>query len=197
MESNKIDIELGKKINQLRDEHKETQPQLQKVMGLAHRETINQWESGERKVKAEYLVKLSKHYNVSVDWLLGLSKYKTIKASVKSATKTTGLDENAVRRMALEALTGEKSPMLQALDLLLTTRSGIEFLHDLYRYAIAEYDKFTCKQGDKEINLDSVSLNGEPLDIAKMGFAFMTQVQDDLFRLKDEYDGMKEEKRNG
>lgn len=148
-------------------------------------------------MRIETLVTLAQHFNVSADYLLGLSDYQSVEPSVVSAAKTTGLDENAIRRLILEALTGEKSSMLQAVDLLLTTKSGKDFLQDLYRYAIAKYDKFTCTIDGKKVEIDSVSINDDSLDIKKMGYAFMSQVQDDLFRLKDEYESNREGATNG
>ena len=215
-------VKCSARLRSLRDARKESHDTLARCLGedtasgksAISKQTLINYEQAARnggiatgtktdKTKAicgmsiETLVALAKHFEVSADYLLGLSDRKSVDPNVVTAAKTTGLDENAIRRLILEALTGKKSPILQAVDLLLTTQSGIVFLQDLYRYAIARYDKFTCTIDGKKVEIDSVSINDDSLDIKKMGYAFMSQVQDDLFRLKDEYESNREGATNG
>lgn len=213
MRSNRIDIDLGKKIESLRKKHGETQPQLQKAMGLSHRETITQWECGERQVKAEYLVKLAKHYGVSVDYLLGLYPYPSIKEDVKQVTKYTGLSDGAVERLhnmktriEHESSAGWKySPQemeLNAVNMLL--ESDYQVLLSIYEYVMGQFDSFVIQStdengndveiADKEVWLHNKHGGSMGVDIRSMESVLLFQVQDGLRLLRKMN---KEDKENG
>jgi len=68
-----INIRLGKSIKKLRGELGISQQRLADLLGVS-RPTISQIESGERKVSADDLIKLSNIFNISVEHLLGLQK---------------------------------------------------------------------------------------------------------------------------
>lgn len=91
MDGNKI----GVRIMQLRDERGESQEDVAKGIGES-RETVRNWEVGTRKIKAESIIKLSKHFGVTADYLLGLSAIKTPNCDVHAACEYTGLSEAAV-----------------------------------------------------------------------------------------------------
>ena len=54
------------------------QADLSKAIGTAPC-LISQWETGSRKPSAGNIIKLCQHYNISADWLLGLSDYQSIR----------------------------------------------------------------------------------------------------------------------
>ena len=91
-----MEKELGKRLMQLRGE--KTQETVAETIGV-RRETIKQWENAERHIKAVDLVKLSAYYNVSVDYLLGLSDKMSISADVQIAQETLGLSNEAVKKI--------------------------------------------------------------------------------------------------
>ena len=64
---------LGQKLMQLRGKMGWSQEELRVKIDIKRRETIMQWESGTRKIKAEHLVRLCKVFGVSADYLLELS----------------------------------------------------------------------------------------------------------------------------
>ena len=68
-----IYTELGNSIKKLREQSGITQQKLADLLGLS-RPTISQIESGERKLSADELIKLSDIFNISVEHLLGLKK---------------------------------------------------------------------------------------------------------------------------
>jgi transcriptional regulator with XRE-family HTH domain len=68
-----IYTELGNSIKKLREQSGITQQKLADLLGLS-RPTISQIESGERKLSADELIKLSDIFNMSVEHLLGLKK---------------------------------------------------------------------------------------------------------------------------
>lgn len=69
METNQT---IGERIKTLRERKNLTQLELSKGINVK-RETINQWENGTRDLKTGTIISLSKYFNVSADYILGLS----------------------------------------------------------------------------------------------------------------------------
>ena len=63
---------LGAKIREIRRMKNETQQQLASAIGVVQ-QSVAAWESGRCMPNIESLTKMAEHYNVSTDWLLGLS----------------------------------------------------------------------------------------------------------------------------
>lgn len=59
--------DLGQKIKHLRTMRKLTQHDVAEKMGVA-RNTVSQWETGERKMSAEQLIKFAKIVHVTMDY---------------------------------------------------------------------------------------------------------------------------------
>ena len=64
--------ETGERIKELRTEKKLTQSQLATHINFGHA-IVGFWESGKRKPAADAIIALCKFFNVSADYLLGLS----------------------------------------------------------------------------------------------------------------------------
>ena len=62
----------------------------------AARQTVAHWFSGASTPNIEVLVKMAQFYNVSADYLLGLSDTVSVDVNVKAAMEYTGLSEEAV-----------------------------------------------------------------------------------------------------
>lgn len=72
---------LGNLLKELRLENKLTQEELANKLNNLHNIKLNKgmiskWESNKSEPRFEYIKYLSKLYNVSIDYLLGLTKYK-------------------------------------------------------------------------------------------------------------------------
>lgn len=77
MNNDKTSIkEIGNRIKRLRESKGESQEELAETLNIANRETIARWENGTREIKREHIILLAKHYNVTSDYLLGISPYK-------------------------------------------------------------------------------------------------------------------------
>lgn len=63
---------FGERLLKIRKQHKETQTDLGKVLGLA-KGRISDLEKGKNTTPVENIVKICEHYNISSDYLLGLS----------------------------------------------------------------------------------------------------------------------------
>lgn len=89
----------GKRIKELREKAGENQEQLAKALGAANRETIARWESGTRDLKRQHIIAIAKHFNVTTDYLLGLSNAQTVEKDIKNACNATGLTEKAIEKI--------------------------------------------------------------------------------------------------
>lgn len=64
---------FGKRIKQLRKQHRLTQSELGEMVGLTQ-QSITAWETGRTYPDVYTLIRLAVLYEVSVDWLLGLTE---------------------------------------------------------------------------------------------------------------------------
>lgn len=71
---------IGNRIKETREKNNLTQSALSKKLGIS-RSAVNAWEMGISVPSAQYLVELSELFNVSTDYLLGLSEKETIDIS--------------------------------------------------------------------------------------------------------------------
>ncbi len=145
MTAEKFEIDLGKKLQQLREAKGKTQAEVAEELGLNSRETVKQWESWDRHIKARDLIKLSQYYGVSSDYLLGISDVVSPDPDLRSVCEYTNLSEGAV--MALRDIDGLSDTLfdigedyetadgpdeiIKALNSLIESPSGIEFINAL------------------------------------------------------------------
>lgn len=62
-------------LKKLRESHKLTQEQLASTLNIS-RKTYNHYEVGEKIIPIKHLITLSEYFNVSIDYILGLSNIK-------------------------------------------------------------------------------------------------------------------------
>ncbi len=68
---------IAKRINELRTEHDMSMEEFGKILNVT-KTTISRWESGSvDRIRTTYISTLSKRFNVSPGWLLGLDVPKT------------------------------------------------------------------------------------------------------------------------
>lgn len=84
-------VNMGEKLKSLRIENKLTQKQVAERIGLAI-SAISSYESGTRYPSYESLVKLSRIFHVSTDYLLGSTSVRNI--------DVTGLDDKEIEVVA-------------------------------------------------------------------------------------------------
>ena len=60
------------------------------------RDSVNNWLKGKSDIRLNDLVSISKQYNISVDYLLGVSEHRTLNQDEKEAAAYTGLSAEAV-----------------------------------------------------------------------------------------------------
>lgn len=89
---------VGEKIRKLREETSTPQQKIADLLGVT-RQSLSLYEKGERTINVEALGKLAEFFNVSADYLLGLSDVKSTEQDMKTACAVTGLSEDALERI--------------------------------------------------------------------------------------------------
>lgn len=77
--------EMYERYLQLLKENNTTSYQVSKETGITQT-TLSDWKIGRCVPKIPILIKIAKYFNVSLDWLAGLSKYKNEKELISSKT---------------------------------------------------------------------------------------------------------------
>ena len=107
MSGNKNKCIIPEVIGKLRAEAAESQQDLADALGVK-RETVKFWESGDRQIKAADVAQLARHYNVSADYLLGLTDTRSADLDIKTICRYTHLSEAAVASLNTEPLIGQE-----------------------------------------------------------------------------------------
>ena len=91
---------IGTRIIKLREQQgKQTQQQLADSVGVS-RELVKAWEKGSRKTQTDDLIKLAEHFDVTTDYLLGLTTVRKQTPTLRSVEEYTGLSEAAIMTIA-------------------------------------------------------------------------------------------------
>lgn len=69
-------------LEDLRIDHDKTQAEIAKFLGC-QREVYRRYEKGTRQIPVDFLIQLAKYYNVSIDYIVGITKEKTPYPRVK------------------------------------------------------------------------------------------------------------------
>ena len=84
---------VGERLKRLRKSHDLTQEQLAKKLDL-EAPAVSKYETNRVPIPQEHIIKLSKIFDVSTDYLLGISDSPTQKQEKKEFTFATHLDED-------------------------------------------------------------------------------------------------------
>lgn len=86
---------VSKRIVELREAKGETQQELADAIGIT-RQSLSRYEIAARTINVDVLGALAQHFNVTTDYLLGLSDVKSTEQDMKIACELTGLSEEAI-----------------------------------------------------------------------------------------------------
>lgn len=86
---------LNEKIKTLRNKEGISQQELSRLIGTS-KSTIGLYETGETFPNAENIKKLAEHFNVSSDYLLGLTDVPTTDTTIQAICNRTGLSDDFV-----------------------------------------------------------------------------------------------------
>ncbi len=175
---------ISERIKELREEKGLTQLELSKELSVKQ-QTIAQWESGTRDLKTGSIIALANYFNVTSDYLLGLSEYRTAQATDIGAA--IGLTEEAID--ALKRLKGghQTSPgdsvLLYCLSKIIESPGLYVVLLSVDGYVWKRlkseaYNVLILKDFIKEQNLN-ISLS----EIDKRGVHVLNLEQKEIFKL--------------
>ena len=173
MQTEEFEIELGYTLCKLRKAKGKSQAEVAKDLGLHRKETVKQWESAERHIKASDLVKLSTYYGVSADYLLGLHEEKSLDLETQEIERITGLSGNAISILSEEE---EDGWIGRSLSSMIEQSAGIRFLLTLSlaqnksigaRYALDHANETASNQHERTEILEEArrDLRGARLDL--------------------------------
>lgn len=131
MAGNDFDKQLGILLGKLREEKGWSQEQLRAEVDVKRRETITQWENGTREIKAKRLKELCKAFDVSADYLLGISGDKRLK---HIAVDELGLSQGAVDQIKEVKRRADNDPYFYRTLAALNSMLGGEQLQTLLGY---------------------------------------------------------------
>lgn len=174
-------LNIGSRIMQLRYARGESQEDVANGIGES-RETVRNWEVGTRKLKAESIIKLARYFDVSSDYLLGLSDVKAANADTQAVCEYTGLSE-----AALQIWQGIDAVMIprarETINTLLESPHYHELLADLstYFWAIS----YESRSGNEVIS-HAVTESSLQLYQNFIAPAMASRLHDTLAKIKEE-----------
>lgn len=124
MKETNIKNEVGNKLFELRKEKGLKQEDVAQAVGIT-RASLSYYEKGERSVDIEVLYKLCRFYDISIDYLFGISKVKKPNMDIKAIADNIGLSEDAINILRTET-TLRHNHTINSLNLLIC---------DMYRQA--------------------------------------------------------------
>ena len=86
---------FGKRLFKIRESRGESQQELADSIGIT-RQSLSRYELGERTANIDLLKKISEHYNISADYLLGLTDNATVDTNLQAVCEYTGLSDKAI-----------------------------------------------------------------------------------------------------
>lgn len=92
--------EFGKRIISLREKSGKSQEEISANLGITQ-QTLSRYEKGQRQASLDFVVRAAQYFNVSADYLLGLSDVKSLDKDIQIACEVTGLSENAINKLSL------------------------------------------------------------------------------------------------
>ena len=109
---------IGHIIKELRGEIDCTQDKLANVLGVTQ-DSISLWENDKRIPDTQYIVAMSKFFDVTTDYLLGLTdEYKSVRFEIKNNASSFTSEENALLKNYRAMSDKEKALLAQYIELL-------------------------------------------------------------------------------
>lgn len=165
--------QFSPKLKTLREEAGLNQSQLADKLGVS-RGSISFYENGDRIPDIEFLRKVSEYFNVSADWLLGVSEEPCINGNLAHACRYTGLSQIAISQ--LHTMSSDDSYI---------NRLGIDFIEKLLDRNIVRYEDCAWHSVFAEIQADRAESHPGLYEDIVDGFAISLHWLDAL----DETDG--------
>lgn len=89
---------IGQRINKLLMKNNMKQKELAKELGVADN-IVSYFVGGSRTPNIQQIIKISQFFNVSTDYILGLTNIASTDAELKSVCEYTGLSEKVIKKL--------------------------------------------------------------------------------------------------
>lgn len=139
------------RLNELMQERGISQEKLARALGVK-RQTVSLYKTGQSSPNAEQLKKIAEFFNVSSDWLLGISNVKSQDTDLHSVCEYTGLSEAAMLVIRFIHLRGETTTE-KLLSMLLESE---DFTAVLDKFTAACNLEIDCDLGIDENGVDKI-----------------------------------------
>ncbi len=151
---------FSERLRELLDENHDTRTNLASKLGVS-RQAVSNYCLGTSEPSVEKLIKISKIFNVSTDYLLGITDTPTVDIKLRQICNYTGLSEEAINNICkINKFTDSHilSKMIEHNDFIVLFHFVITYLYnkDVNHYQSSDIDK---KQLANLLNCDSSSLN--------------------------------------
>lgn len=145
--------EFPSRLSEIMKERKVSQETLAGALGVK-RQTVSLYKTGQSSPNAEQLCKIAKFFNVSTDWLLGISEAKSLDGDIQQICTQTGISEDIVKWLCMYSKCGKGNPpdsqLIDNFNIFFQNGKELfDFLEDLRVYA--QYAK-SCEKTCDEIN---------------------------------------------
>lgn len=183
-------------LKQLRNEHHLTQANLAKILGIAPT-TLAAYEQGKSEPNIETLTKLANYFNVSIDYLLGLTDVKTTNLDVAYMSDYLGLKERSIETLHQYIQLSKKdskriSQTLDTLNILLAPDVEIlDHISDYLNFSATHFKNFYDEDVSSLAPISELELWD---DIEKLGYsddwdmwskALLLVIEEELMQLRN------------
>lgn len=187
-EKNK-NAQFPSRLRKLREEKGVSQSVLSKKLGVS-KSTNGLWETGDTLPDAKAVQDLAKYYEVSADYLLGLSDTKSASSDIRGICEKTGLDERIVKYM-IHLGNSEDTQMVLDSRMFLSRDNSImgifneifqpEIIHELLN-ACSQYLQFVRMVKNDIETTEYYLENPEEIECPEFYYSFRSYYED-----KEEY----------
>lgn len=137
------------RLTNLLEENNVSQTSISNTIGIT-RQAISQYCNGGTTPNVEILIKIAKYFDVSSDYLIGLSDTPATDIDDKAITEKTGLSYDAVNNLKsikkntgseLDGLVDDSKKILKTINFVLSdSKDGLQFLLEIARYLFVDYE---------------------------------------------------------
>lgn len=168
------------RLRGLIESRKTTITALANVLKIS-RQSVSQYQDGTGQPNVDKLCKIAKHFNVSTDYLVGLSSVPSTNNDTRDICEKTGLSEHTVSRLMQD---DKRNRWAEVIDQLLLHPGLLEALHIYLFFDVDYFSTMDSNDRKKAVILRTdtkgMEKHGVPVYPHMMDSALMLEVQREL-----------------
>ena len=155
---------LATRLRELTEETGVSQTELAAAIGVT-RQAVNSYTLGNTVPNSDVLINIARYFNVSTDYLLGISDVKSVNVTLKEICEMTGLSEKSITilqnilKLQKKSYINMLNFLIEETDFVLQDFGGYRFYNSTLR---SMYEYFFFKMKNKEF---IVSSNGAMIEV--------------------------------